>query len=98
MGCIGFILAARNALQSAECVEFHPLGYFPSNFLEDVKSAKSIKDMKAEMAEDLEERLIFNSNVLVARGQRANEAIQKLTVTPIVAAGLTGFIYIVVHT
>jgi hypothetical protein len=98
LGCIGFILAARNALQSAQCVEFHPLGYFPSNFLEDVKSAKSLKDMRAEMAEDLEERLVFNSNVLVTRGKMANDAIRKLTITPLAAAGLTAFVYIVIHT
>lgn len=98
IGCMGFILAARNALQSAECVEFHPLGYFPSNFLEDFQTSKSIKDMKAEMAEDLDERLIFNSNVLVSRGKKANRAIQKLTATPLVAIGLTALLYVLIHT
>lgn len=83
----GFGLCARLALKSARCVLFHPKGYRPSDFAEDIRQAKPKALTQAEMAEDLDERIKFNSDILADRGDIIDEAMGWLWKTPAIAAG-----------
>lgn len=83
----GFGWCARLALRSARCVLFHPKGYRPSDFADDVRQAKAKALTQAEMAVDLDERIKFNSDILADRGDLIDEAMSWLWRTPAVAAG-----------
>lgn len=87
VGAIGFAWAAYRALQSARCLAFHPSGYRPGDFDEDVQSPKSIAEIQAVMAEDLDERLMFNSSQLEARGRLVDRAMALLWQTPVAILG-----------
>lgn len=82
----GFGLSARLSLRSARCVRFHPKGYRPSDFADDIRQSKSIATTQAEMAEDMDERIQFNSDILAERGDLIDRAMAWLWKTPAIAA------------
>jgi hypothetical protein len=83
----GFGVCARLSLKSARCVRFHPKGYRPSDFAEDIQQAKDKVTTQAEMAEDMDERIKFNSDILAERGDLIDKAMAWLWKTPAVTAG-----------
>lgn len=85
VAAIGFAWSAYRALQSARCAEFHPSGYRPRDFLVDLDQGKPMATIQAEMAEDLDERLDFNTRRLEARGRLVDRAMELLWQTPIAA-------------
>lgn len=95
VAAVGFAWSAKLALQSARCVNFHPKGYRPHDFEADVQSSKGMKLTKAEMAEDLDERITFNSDVLADRGDLIDRAMQMLWKTPAVAGPVAATVAIV---
>ncbi|WP_368933481.1 hypothetical protein [Brevundimonas naejangsanensis] len=82
---IGFAWGARQALHSARCVQFHPRGYRPSDFSDDVRAKKAHAETISEMLEDLDERLEFNRKVLIDRGELIDSAMKMLWKTPFAA-------------
>lgn len=82
VGAIGFGMAARTAMRSARCLQFHPKGYRPRDFEEDIRLQKGFADIQSEIAEDLDERLDFNARVLVERGELIDGAMRLLWLTP----------------
>lgn len=79
---LGFAVAAWFALKSARCQDFHPAGFYPENFRRDVQSRKPMAKVQLEIAEDLNERLIFNSNILTWRGRQIDVATNIMFLSP----------------
>lgn len=69
---------------------FHPAGYRPRDFAFDITGNHPIEQTHAEMAEDLDERLEFNSGILAQRGGLIDGAMDALWMTPAVAAVAAG--------
>lgn len=87
VAAVGFAWAAYRALQSARCLAFHPSGYRPSDFDEDIQTSKPMAEIQAVMAEDLDQRLAFNSAQLDARGMLIDRAMALLWQTPLATLG-----------
>ena|GEM_PF-2648063 len=81
-----FGLCAKRGLHSARRRLFHPRGHPPSAFEPDVLADKPLADIYAEMAEDLDERLAFNTAILRERDDELEKAITLMWRTPFAAS------------
>lgn len=97
VGALGFGSAARKALQSARCQAFHPRGYRPRDFAVDVQNQSPIEQTKSEMAEDLDERLEFNAEILEQRGLLIDQAMLAMLVTPALIIASAFCTHLAVH-
>jgi len=86
VAAVGFGMSARLSLKSARCVKFHPKGYRPCDFADDIRLGKEMKTTQAEMAEDLNERIQFNPDILAERGDLIGGSMELLWKTPVAAA------------
>lgn len=82
VGVVGFAVSANHALQSARCIEFHPGGYRPDAFIDDIQFQKAQTVVEAEILSELDMRLTFNSQVLKDRGIMIDKALSRLWTTP----------------
>lgn len=81
-----FGLSAKLGLHSARRRLFHPRGYPPHAFVDDVAGRADMADIYSGMAEDLDERLAFNVKILEQRDDDLIRAISLMWRTPMIAA------------
>ncbi|OYW28920.1 MAG: hypothetical protein B7Z44_06635 [Caulobacter sp. 12-67-6] len=62
---------------------FHSLGYYPSDFNDDIIEGKTVKDLLVDYAQELQHRLSENKPILDERGTLTNLATWALLGTPI---------------
>ncbi len=86
IAAVGFAVSAWFAMRSGRCVDFHPAGYYPKNFLNDLRAKKSYHRIRAEIAEEYNERLDFNGRQLVWRGRQTDRAAFLMFASPLVGA------------
>jgi len=85
LAAAGFTLAACLSLLSVRSRGFHAKGWYPHDFLEDLKSSKPANEIEADIIEDTETRLRHNARILEVRGRFFNAAVVTVGATPLVA-------------
>lgn len=81
----GFSVAASLAMWALRSRGFHSLGYYPSDFNDDLVSHRNVQDLLADYAQELQHRLSQNKPILDERGALTNLATWVLLATPIAA-------------
>lgn len=94
---IGFGIATWLAMSSAKCADFHPSGFYPKDFISDIRGRISLHQIRSVIAEIYDERIEFNGKTLVWRGKRADLASTTMFVTPIVSALAALAVYTLRH-
>ncbi|HQR89312.1 MAG TPA: hypothetical protein PLH31_08625 [Caulobacter sp.] len=79
----GFSAAASIAMWALRSRGFHSLGYYPSDFNDDIIEGKTVKDLLVDYAQELQHRLSENKPILDERGTLTNLATWALLGTPI---------------
>lgn len=97
MSAVMFFFAAYWAMQSAQCLDVHPPGYRPEDFVEDVQTRKPNVKRLAEMAEDLNERLEFNSRQLSWRGSKVADALRAMLLAPGLGVGSSAATWVILR-
>jgi len=85
VAAIGFSSSTYFAIRSAKCHDFHPPGYRPVDFIDDVQTARAEEAILRDIACGLNSRLAFNSDRLSERGALADKAINIMAATPVLA-------------
>lgn len=78
----GFGVATWLAMRSAKCADFHPPGFYPIDFTDDLKTGKSFHEIRSEMAAIYDTRIDFNGRKLVWRGRQTDRSTNAMLVTP----------------
>lgn len=81
----GFTAAACVALWALRSDTFHSCGWYPADFVEDLRAGRSADDLRRDFALDLQHRLSQNAATLDTRGRRLNAAAVVMIVTPLAA-------------
>lgn len=83
VAAIGFGVATWLAMRSAKCADFHPPGFYPLDFTDDLKTGKSFHEIRSEIAAIYDARIDFNGRKLVWRGKQTDRSTQAMLVTPV---------------
>lgn len=81
---LGFSSAAFVALWASRACNFHSSGWYPNDFAQDLADGKTVKELDADFALDLQIRLSQNRTALIKRGDLYNAATYVLLGTPLV--------------
>lgn len=81
-GLAGFIAAASLCLAALQSNAFHSCGFYPVDFVGDVKAGRSVRDLHEDFALDLQIRLSENKRSLASRGKLIDSAAWVLSATP----------------
>lgn len=91
VGFVGFTVAASLGLWALRSRGFHACGFYPDDFVEDIKAGKSLAQLHEDFVLELQIRLAENKRILEGRGQWIDKAAWTMIGTPFVA-GLAGLI------